>query len=367
MKKKNIGIMTWHYYPNFGSALQSFALQSVIAELGYDTKIINYRNLKYGKQNRVKDVCRYVLDIIFRKTGFLVDKFCYPFIRFHYQFLKQTKLIQDESKLPKVCKMFDAVVCGSDQIWAPNVFNSVYMLDFVPNTIKKVSYAASIGLNDIPDELVNSYKKLLSNFCMISVRERLGAEIIKEKCGITASVVLDPTLLMDANKWSRLENAPKNLGDERYVFCYFLKHDHNYAESVRRFAKKHGYRILGYTINHDDCSWMDKKIEKIGPCEFLWLIHNAAVVITDSYHGTIFSLLYHKDFITLERFESADVICQNSRIYQLKDYFGLDNQIVKVDASSEFVINKVNYDIFENQLTQLRKASVEYLMSALEE
>src|SRR5690554_3953419 len=123
MKKENVAILTWHYYPNYGSALQAYALQESINELGYKTKILNYRNLKFGKISKIKYGLKYLLPKIFSYNSLILRKFSYPFLQFQKDFLKETNLIQDESQLPNLCKKFDIVICGSDQIWAPNVFN----------------------------------------------------------------------------------------------------------------------------------------------------------------------------------------------------------------------------------------------------
>ncbi len=256
------------------------------------------------------------------------------------------------------------VVCGSDQIWAPNVFNPVYMLDFVPDDIPKISYAASIGLNEIPDDLVGTYQKLLSRFQSISVREKQGAQLLDQRCGIKSEVVLDPTLLVNADHWKKLEKKINR--KDKYIFCYFLNKHHRYKGAVQAYTKRRGIAVIGCSANPEDASWMTILGNDIGPCEFLWLIHHAEAVFTDSYHGTIFSLLYHKPFVTFERFESSDKICQNSRIYQLDDHFCLSQRIIRVTHDTEIVIDDFDYDMFERRLCELRKSSMEFLKRALE-
>ena len=155
-------------------------------------------------------------------------------------------------------------------------------------------------------------------------------------------------------------------GKNKFIFCYFLNKDHRYKQSVRKYAKKKGVEVIGCSANPEDTSWMTVLGNEIGPCEFLWLIHHAEAVFTDSYHGTIFSLLYHKPFITFERFENTDKICQNSRIYQLDDYFNLTQRIIKVEEETELIIGGFDYDIFEQRLCELRKSSLEFLRKALE-
>lgn len=363
--KKKVGIITWHYFPNFGSALQAYALQRTVWTLGYNAVILNYRDKKYGSCRETKLYLQSVLHGLASKANLLSVRFSYPFQHFQQVYLQQTRLVQNPDDLTAAIRDFHTIVCGSDQIWAPNVLNPVYLLNFVPDEIKKVSYAASIGLNAIPDSLVPQYRNTLRRFHAVSVRESAGADLIRDTCDISAKVVLDPTLLLGVDAWKTLEHPIKSLPKGRFVFCYFLKRDHDYASGVREFAQKEGLQVIGCSVNADDERWMTRRLKNIGPCEFLWLIHNADAVITDSYHGTIFSLLYHKPFITIERFLNSDGICQNSRIYQLRTYFDLGRQIIPQDEPDPWEIEDVDYLDFERKLQLLRSDSIHFLQNAL--
>lgn len=360
MSDKKIGIITWHYFPNFGSALQAYAMQYTINHLGYDAKIINFRDKRYGVNHEIKIGIQVFLHQTFSRIN---NNFAFPFPYFHRKYLKETKIIYNEQSLPLVSKGFDAVICGSDQIWAPNVFNPVYLLNFVPDDIPKISYAASIGLDEIPGALTQTYKKLLTSFHAISVREKQGARLLEQSCGIKSEVVLDPTLLVNIENWKKIEKEIKR--KDKYIFCYFLNKNHKYKMAVESYAKSKGIEVIGCSSNPADADWMTVLKKNIGPCEFLWLIHHAETVFTDSFHGTIFSLLYHKQFVTFERFESTDKICQNSRIYQLDDYFGLSHRIIRITSDTEIKIDDFDYGIFEQRLNGLREQSMEYLKKAL--
>lgn len=358
MKKKKVAIFTWHYYPNFGSNLQAYSLYQQLKKLGYDPVIVDYRNKKYGVISPLREWVEFFLEKLFPR------KFIYPFNTFRKEHLKLTYLVQDEEKLFKTIQKVNAVICGSDQIWAPSVLNTVYLLDFVPSPIPKISYAASIGLNDIPKNMVDTYCRLLSRFSSISVRERVGAELLYEKCGVLAKTVLDPTFLTNVSSWIELEVDAGVY--EKYIFCYFLKKDNTYRNAVQKFAQKRGLKIIGCSANIDDYLWMEELSKKLGPCEFLWLIHHSEGVFTDSYHGTIFSLLYHKNFLTFERFDTTDPLCQNSRIYQLAGDFGISEHIVRVTDNTILDFPEYDYNLFEKQLSILRKESLLYLNDALE-
>lgn len=361
--KKKVGIITWHYFPNFGSALQAYALQKTVQTLDYNVKILNYRDKKYGIYHGSKMHLQSIVHGLASKTNRLSSRFSYPFQYFQHRYIKETKLVQNKQKLPSFCGNFDAIICGSDQIWAPNVFDPVYMLDFVPDDIPKISYAASIGLNDILGDLVETYKRLLTRFHAISVREKQGASLLEQTCGIKSEVVLDPTLLVNVESWEKIEKKINR--KDKYIFCYFLNKNHKYKTAVQIYAKRKGIEVIGYSANPEDAEWMTILGKEIGPCEFLWLIHHAETVFTDSYHGTIFSLLYHKQFVTFERFESTDKICQNSRIYQLDDYFDLSLRIMRITEDTEIIIDDFDYSIFEQRLNRLRNRSMKYLQKAL--
>lgn len=361
---KKIGIITWHYYVNFGSALQAYSLQTTLEKFENKVEIINYRKLKFGKYSKTKEVLRLIAYYCSQYLGNSCKiRFAYAFSRFQNQFLNQGNVIESLDKLEKIAPKYNSIICGSDQIWAPNVFNPIYMIDFADgHTTKKISYAASIGLNDLPDSLVPTYKKLLSDFQSISVREESGKKLLYDKCGINSVVVLDPTFLLSVNKYQHLQKKV-NISDD-FVFCYFLNANHKYKEIVQEYTKKNNYRIIGWSAKASDSDWITL-MQWIGPCEFLWLIEHAECIFTDSYHGTIFSLLFHKVFWTFERFEADDPICQNSRIYQLDKYFGIGNRIIRPN----FLLSDcspINYESFEQKLKELKKKSINYLKGALE-
>lgn len=363
MQLKKIGLVTWHYYCNFGSALQAYALQTYLLNQGFDAEFINYRNEKYGRISWNKEFVKSTVSNIFMySNGTIHNRLYYPFLSFRSNYLRETRSIYDRKMLPRNAKRYEAVICGSDQIWAPNVFNEVYFLDFVPENVRKISYAASIGLNYIPEDCIVKYRELLKRFDFVSVREKAGEELLKEKCDIHAVTVLDPTLLLDIDTWKKIEISAKEIL-EPYIFCYFLNSSNSYQETIVEYAKKSGLKIIGISAKKDDMRWMNSA-GNVGPCEFLNLIHRADVVFTDSYHGTIFSMLYHKEFYLFERFSEADPVNQNSRIYQLDRWFDIKGRILK-GHKKPTDCQALNYDRFENDLASARKISEEFLKEAL--
>ncbi len=361
-----VGILTWHYYSNFGSALQAYALQVAIRRLGHDVRIVNYRNPKYGIPHRWKNYIKLFIGCMCERLGVNVPEYVDRFLLFRSRYFRQTRLFLSVTECGCALSKYDAVVYGSDQIWAPNVFNPIYMGDYIPNTLRPkrlISYAASVGLNAIPEDKREQYTLLLAGFDAVSVREGEGRELLKAECGTESSVVLDPTMLLPSSDYRAISRAVQGISIP-YVFCYFLNKDHDYAGAIQAYAREKGLNIYGISAKDADAEWMEL-LHNIGPAEFIYLIDNAQIVITDSYHGTIFSLLLHKDFRTIERFSVQDPISQNSRIRQLCSYFDIDHLVCR--AGDAIVDCAYDYELYESRLQNLRNKSKEYLKTALQE
>ena len=363
MDNKKIGILTWHQYNNFGSRLQAAALAEAVSNLGYYVKIINYRKEKNCNKcgKMLRQSIGAVMDLL--PYTFMPEK-RYSYLRFQEKYLPETRIVK-KNELRDLASTFDIILFGSDQIWAPNVLDTVYMGDFIDgNTVKKVSYAASIGLNEIPKHLVPKYVELLSDFSSISVRESTGKSILSQIGIKNVEVVLDPTLLLNRNRYLKMAKT-MNKFPRDYIFCYLLSSQKYYKDTILKYANEKKMTVFGVSDNQGDAEWMNI-LEGVGPREFLWLINNAAVVFTDSYHGTIFSLVFHKDFYTFERFSEDDPINQNSRIYQLDNLFGISKRFIKKSNNEELDnFSKIDYSLFDVIHDSERKKSFEYLKKAL--
>lgn len=360
-----VGIMTWHYYPNFGSALQAYALQTVIRRLGYDVRIINYRNPKFGTPHPVKELVKCLIGRACETLGMGVPGSINSFLLFQDRYMRQTRPLLTMEEYGRAIQEYDTVVYGSDQIWAPNVFNPIYMGGCLPDAGRPrrlVSYAASVGLDTIPEDKRAQYRSLLSWFHAVSVRETDGSALLKAECGIDSLVVADPTLLLPSADYRAISREVQGINTP-YIFCYFLNKEHSYAEPIKAYARERDLKVYGVSAMEADAGWMEL-LDNVGPREFIWLIDHAAMVFTDSYHGTIFSLLMHKDLRTIERFYAQDPICQNSRIRQLCSYFHMDGLVCR--AGDEIVDAGYDYGVFETELQRLRTLSMEYLKTALQ-
>ena len=357
--RKRIGIITWHNYPNVGSALQAYALHSYINKHNGDALIINYSI--FGKPS-----FWWLRLIISRFDRFvpksIAKRLHYRFLSFESKFFKETKLYTTVEQLVEQNKRFDTFVCGSDQIWAPNVFNEVYMLSFVNDEKKKVSYAASIGLPYIPNELIEKYRTLLGRFDCISVREQQGADLLNALFGIECSVVLDPTLLLTKKDWSVMDRK-KKICNHKYVLCYFLGEQEEHRKIVENFAKMQGLKIVcisrfGIDIRPEFITDTD-----VGPLEFINYVRNADFVFTDSFHGVCFSINLNRNFYVMKRFAENSPINQNSRIENILSLLELEDRLI---CSVPEDINMINYKVVNKVLETLRLKSHQFLKQSLD-
>ena len=240
------------------------------------------------------------------------------------------------------------------------------MLHFAPDTALKISYAASIGTNSIPSELKSQYQKVLGRYAHIAVRENSGASVVKEIAGKEATVVLDPTLLLDKNQWNQIA-TPRRLFKKKYILCYFLNYTFNafpYVDHLAEYMQKQtGYEIvrvarpphkLGLPHTH----------YRVGasPEDFLALIRDAEMVLTTSFHGTAFAVNYGKPVFTVVQDRNAS----DSRQVSLMQNLGLEEQVLTITDEmpdrSRFIYDEPSE---QKRLETLRRESLEYLISAL--
>jgi coenzyme F420-reducing hydrogenase beta subunit len=366
--------MTWSHYRNFGTALQVTALSSGIKKLGYSVDVIDY--VPHGQLVTMSNLNRLsgYIDLLRKKrrTGKEVP-FIDPakekaFEEFLGKYICYTKECKTDSDLFLLNEEYDAFVCGSDQIWAPTFFNEKYFLSFVENPNKRIAYAPSIGLTKIDDPYVKMrMAEHLKGFVSLSVREEQGAEIIKRISGKKAQVVLDPTLLLTSEEWDKLASPSLGMIDEDkpYILCYFLGTDKSNRSHALEMSKKIGLPLKVIPVFQSDVQWGQEVLPGIGPAEFLTLIKNAALVCTDSFHGTCISILYQKPFLTYERFKSKDANNQNSRIHHILRLLGLDYRLVKdtnVPYNNPF---ECDYSDCNKRLEEKRTESVAFLSNAI--
>lgn len=366
----NIGIITINDMSNYGNRLQNYALQKFLEKTFQKSKIdtiwCSRNNFKLDKPFITLDnIRRY----IFNRKGFKNyinnNIFFYDIIREYnikkfndkYVNVKYNFKIKDDSST--VCDFF---IVGSDQVWNPYwIDNRVSFLQFAEK-YKRIAYSASIGLsniNDVPKKKIKEFKNGILGMNHISVREEAGAKIIKELTGLDAPVLVDPTLLLTKEEWSSIITRPVWYKDEKYILLFFLS---DIPVKVKNIVEKLAAEKDLKIINLMDKTNIDYYASS--PDEFLYLIKHASLVYTDSFHGTVFSIIMRVPFVNCPR-ENVGMN-MNSRIdtllklFDLNDRKGLKENNYKIDNPFE-----IKYGDIDGILDKERERSKKYLQKAL--
>lgn len=357
-----IGIVTI-YGDNYGNKLQNVALQRIAESLSYKAetiRIINGFNLnkeksglaerlnpgriKRGVAERFKNRYPYknqrdgiIASIRFQKNTTCVDlleRRAQAFKTFSEKHIKCSSIIidADDAKWQDVHlginEVYNCFITGSDQVW--NRTKSPYFLRFA-SAEKRIAFAPSFGVGVIPRELHPIYRKWLSEIPYLSVREERGAEIIRELTGREVPVVPDPTLCLSREEWERIESKPV-FADGDYVLTYFLGNETNrYRSYIESYAREKALKII------DLYDMREPEYYAADPAEFVWLIHHAKAMFTDSFHGTVFSLIFHTPFLVFDRIESGGT-SMSSRIETLLKMVGMEDRRFRADADVEDIV-----------------------------
>lgn len=380
---KKIGICACYDTRNYGSMLQAFATQVAIENVGYESEYIIYKK-KHTPLFLLKQIPRlFNKNLMFDKMLGLKKKMAlskHPevktkeavreesFKRFQKQYYRHfSQVYYGYEELCKGIKNYSSVLVGSDQLWTPGgLATNFYNLMFVPDDINKVSYATSFGVSEIPFYQHKRTEEYLLRINHLSVREVKGAEIVKEISGCDAKVVVDPTLLLTKDEWTELI-PEKRIEKEPYIFCYFLGENTEHREIANELKRKTGIKIVctPYLDSFVECDmeFGDEQLFGIGPDDFVNLIRGAEYVLTDSFHGSVFSILYHKKFITLNRFAEGGQ-SRNSRIDSLCKLLDLESR--RYNGNVFYQITKeIDYKAVDMKREELRGESIKFLESAL--
>ena len=378
-----IGLCTPYKVDNYGTKLQAYAVQEKIRSMGYEVEVVNfdrrsdlrvsrllrrYLNADYIKGKiKVKKDPRLENDNVRINLKIRKDAInCFD--KSHYSL---SPLIKGYDALRKYGEECSAVVCGSDQIWLPgSINNPTTTLEFASDGCRRIAFAPSFGISEIPEKLKERYRVFLRRFDFLSAREIKGAEIIHELIGKDVPVVLDPTLSVEKKLWDRLADEGRTSIREPYMFCYFLGQTERHRIESRRIADKLGLKLVTlphfkhYVPADEDLS--DYQLYNVTPCDFVRFIKEAKFVCTDSFHATVFSILYQKKFMTFERFELQDKRSANSRIYSLLGQLELVDHIWSEDTGIDTETEKPDFDFVNKKLAILRQETDSYLKNAFD-
>lgn len=362
MAKIKTATVTWITYYNCGTFLQAYALQHIVESLGYENIILNDAVQVKGIRpfyKRILSTMKEKFVEVLKHNHSTRIKRCYNVFKKKY-----LRIDWNTADLDKVNHKYDIFLCGSDQIWSPILadFKPYYFLNFTDK--KKIAYAPSLGSYSANEEWIKNAEPLLRRFSFISVREEQGANIISQILGKEIPTVLDPTLLLMPNDWNAIVPAKIIKSKRPYLFCYLLTYNKEYLRYAQTYANEHGYLFVCMGISSSYNNQADKVIWG-GPLEFLSAIKYAEVVITDSFHATIFSLLFKRDFFTLKRFKDSAWNNQNSRLENLLKKLSIEERFIVANEWNK--IGQIDYDSVFNKLNKERKKSLDYLRSALAE
>lgn len=356
---KNL-ILTFQSAYNFGAVLQAYALQNYIEEEFGETKILNYQpkciiesynipSLKKFIKNPKHGIFKVIQAIVFKGKYKKIDEFREKFKLTEYY---------NEISIKNANINVDNCIVGSDQVWNYEIINNdgTFFLDFIKGA-NKISYAASFGNESIPLERQEWYKEQLNNINFISVREEMGAKIVKRLNERNAEVLIDPVFLLDANRWKEI--IKKN-NKERYVLVYKITKEVKLLEFAKKLSKLTGLKIK-YVPNDLKKMISGEYYLNIGPSEWLDLIYNAEYVVTNSFHGTAFSIIFNKKFF-VEAAQKANGT--TSRIYNLLRMFDLeDREISNFDID---ILNKLpDEEVIKKVIQKETCKSYNFLKNAL--
>ena len=385
-----VGLVTCYFHPNYGSMLQAYATQKIMEEWNVPCENICIDGLKGEiEQSKVQfylrqvnnpqvlsgTIVRIVKKKVYQKAlkktlgrNLKIRNACFQ------NFVKKNFIVSrrydSKQQLTEASKQYSAVVVGSDQLWLPsNIEADYYTLNWVPDDVPKIAFSTSFGTSFLPKKQQGMAKQFLNRFQAISVREETGKKMIQEYAGLDVPVVCDPTLLFNGEDWMCIQKKAPIVKD-KYILCYFLgnnKEDRQFAQRLREYT---GYKIVALLHLDEyikaDNEYADETPYDIGPGELLNLIRNAEYIVTDSFHGSVFSIIYKKRFFTSRRVRKEGILCTNNRLDSLFDKLGVEGRLIDGSENVEECLKRtVDYDKVHSNLNALVTESKEYLRNAL--
>lgn len=385
--KNKIAYICNTYIRNYGSILQSYALYVKLKQLGFEPDVVDYKDTPNSIQTQFKQTLFLRIPMLFKyselKKKFLSIKAkknekyneilhhryhaMDVFVNENFSFTRHCDTIND---VQKVINDYDSVFIGSDQLWGvAEILRDYHTLNFVPSNKPKISYATSFGVSQLPYFVRYKTSKFLKRIDMLSVREISGAKLIKDISGRTAEVVVDPTLLFTPQEWDSI-TCNRSKINRKYVFCFFLGNNPNQRNFAIEFSKKVDMPIV--TMQHveeyipSDNDYADINVNDASPADFVSLIKDAEYIICDSFHASIFSIIFRKQFFTLNRYASSSSNSRNTRIFSLFSKLGITDRNIQANADIEKILHiTTNYDEVHEKIKIWRNESLEYLKSTI--
>ncbi len=327
-----VKIITTQFANNMGALLQCYALSRFLNNLDdVDCEVIDYypKGIATGwsyfnKPNSLNSFIKQLYKL-FRIDHFIASRFHNKKVRkFISEYIPLTKGHYDKRNIYKNPPFADVFICGSDQIWNPELLNdTAYFLDFV-NSGKKISYAASATKEWTPD-FEKKAEILLRDFSAVSLREDVNFEQVKKLCTCNVQLAIDPVFLLNREEWLEIAPVPKE--NEPYILCYFIGTSRKAGKIVKDLKEATGYKVIHVNLNLFSYFKADKEIRAVSPLELVGYIAHAQLVCTNSFHGTAFSIILHKNFRVLKKSRG------HSRLETLINVFDIKNAIINPEEA----------------------------------
>lgn len=382
---RKVGILTfYHNNHNFGGLLQAFALPKVLIDkFNMDAEQIRYSLFMEKKRNSTNVATYSKLYRFIYKTGIsffskIKEKKLNIRKRAFEQFMSEIphgKEIFDYQSIGECFKKYQVLICGGDQIW--NAGNgrqnlNVFTLKYAPENIRKIAYAPSMAVLEMDDDSKKCMQQGIAELKAVSVREKRSLDILRTMTDKKIEVVVDPVLLLEADEWKQVSIQPKT--KNKYILCYLLGDSVTQRKAVRIFSAKAKCKIVTFphillnVVRKCDLFFGDIHDYTSGPREFLGLIKNAELVITDSFHACVFSMIFQTPFAVFERNKPSEKGNMNSRIYDFLEEYHLEQQLVtEEDLEAMKDIPKVDFSYAQEHWKKRREESLEYLEKALKD
>lgn len=363
-----IKTITCHDVYNHGASLQAFAFQRYLSELGHEVEIIDYKpdylsghyklwsvdNSKYDKPI-IKQIYLLAklsgrLIALRRKRKF--DEFTQKYLRLTpHRYHSNEEL---KTNPPKA----DVYIAGSDQIWNTlfqNGRDEAFYLDFAPKGSKRIAYAASFATNDVVEEYKPFVRRMLQSFDSISLRERISLSLLESLGRNDGVAVCDPVFLLSREQWNNI--LPASSIEEKYLLVYDTENSNKIRDIAQSISKERKLKI--FNISGSRKSYVDKDFWASSPIDFVQLIRDAEFVVSNSFHATAFSLIFHREFCVVNRSEAI-----NERMLSLLEQYGLQDRLITDIAKG--LLSSIDYSKVQPKIERDIEASKRYLREAMD-
>ena len=381
-----IGILTlFHENYNWGGVLQGYALKTYLEtsfeNVQADLLIYHGKNIVY--ESKIKQITQYslreivgkVMRMIRTKDDSSLQKMLSGrnglFKKFTKEYSTNTR-VYDDKTLIDAAKEYDCLISGSDQVWNPNVAKAGFFQQMIQNECMKVAYAASIARDDLSKHERDIMIPLIERFDAVSVREKTAKKILEKYSdnGLLVTEVLDPTLMLSKETWMDFAQKSPHQFDGKYAVAFFFSESLRYREAIARYCetKQLGLKFIpfarGEYIASDEKGDAERLFD-LGPYDFVKMIQNAECVFTDSFHGAVFSIIFHKKVCVFER-DKKGKVSKNSRLFDLLDKFNMSEYLIHDVSDIDRVMSQtVDFDAVDDLHKQYKKDSEDFLAEVI--